>query len=48
MRVAYLVNHYPSTSHTFVRREIRALEGLGFEVLRYSLRPITTAPNREG
>lgn len=40
MKVAYLVNHYPSTSHTFIRREIQALEGLGFEVVRFSLRPV--------
>jgi colanic acid/amylovoran biosynthesis glycosyltransferase len=38
MKVAYLVNQYPSTSHTFVRREIVALEELGVEVNRYSLR----------
>ncbi len=39
MRVAYLVNQYPRTSHSFIRREINALEALGVEVLRYSLRP---------
>jgi hypothetical protein len=27
MRVAYLVNQYPKVSHTFIRREILALEG---------------------
>lgn len=36
--VAYLVNVYPSPSHTFVRREIAALEGLGFAVHRFSHR----------
>ncbi|HEX5658264.1 MAG TPA: glycosyltransferase family 4 protein [Polyangiales bacterium] len=41
MRVAYLVNQYPSISHTFVRREIEALERLGCEVVRYSIRPMT-------
>jgi colanic acid/amylovoran biosynthesis glycosyltransferase len=40
MKVAYLVNQYPSTSHTFIRREIQALESLGVEVERFSLRPI--------
>ncbi|MDB4989185.1 MAG: colanic acid biosynthesis glycosyltransferase WcaL [Myxococcaceae bacterium] len=40
MRVAYLVNQYPSISHTFVRREIEALERLGVQVSRYSLRPM--------
>jgi glycosyltransferase involved in cell wall biosynthesis len=37
-RVAYLVNQYPKVSHSFVRREIRALERLGCEVERYALR----------
>lgn len=40
MRVAYLVNQYPRTSHSFIRREILALEAQGVEVLRYSLRPL--------
>ncbi|MEA2701273.1 MAG: colanic acid/amylovoran biosynthesis glycosyltransferase [Myxococcales bacterium] len=40
MKVAYLVNRYPSTSHTFIRREIQALESLGVEVARFSLRPV--------
>lgn len=39
-RVAYLVNQYPKTSHSFVRREIRALEQLGWEVRRYSIRTV--------
>jgi colanic acid/amylovoran biosynthesis glycosyltransferase len=39
LRVAYLVNQYPRTSHSFIRREIHALEAQGVEVLRYSLRP---------
>ena len=39
MRVAYLVNQYPRTSHSFIRREIHALEAQGVEVLRFSLRP---------
>jgi colanic acid/amylovoran biosynthesis glycosyltransferase len=38
MRVAYLVNQYPKVSHSFIRREIRALENLGVAVERISLR----------
>lgn len=38
MKIAYLVNQYPAIPHTFVRREIRALEDLGVEVSRFSLR----------
>jgi colanic acid/amylovoran biosynthesis glycosyltransferase len=38
MRIAYLINHYPKISHTFIRREIHALERLGFEVMRIALR----------
>ena len=38
MKVAYLVNQYPKVSHTFIRREILALERQGVEVLRYALR----------
>ncbi len=37
-RIAYLVNQYPKTSHSFVRREIAALEALGAEVSRFALR----------
>jgi colanic acid/amylovoran biosynthesis glycosyltransferase len=38
MRIAYLVNQYPKTSHTFIRREILALERAGVEIMRISLR----------
>ena len=38
MRIAYLVNHYPAVSHSFIRREILSLERQGIEVLRISLR----------
>lgn len=38
MKIAYLVNQYPQASQSFIRREINALEGLGFEVDRYTLR----------
>lgn len=37
-RIAYLLNQYPKISHTFIRREILALEQQGFEVLRIALR----------
>ena len=39
MKIAYLVNTYPSPSHSFIRREVRALERLGHEVHRFALRP---------
>ena len=38
VRVAYLVNQYPKVSHTFIRREILALEGQGVTVARFALR----------
>jgi len=38
MRVAYLINQYPKVSHTFIRREILALERQGVEVIRFALR----------
>src|ERR1017187_1021103 len=39
MRIAYFTNQYPTVSHTFIRREIRALEAQGTTVIRYALRP---------
>jgi len=36
--VAYLVNQYPKVSHTFIRREMRALEQQGVSVTRFALR----------
>jgi colanic acid/amylovoran biosynthesis glycosyltransferase len=38
MRIGYLVNQYPKISHSFIRREIMALERLGFEIVRISIR----------
>lgn len=38
LRVAYLVNQYPKVSHTFIRREILALEEQGVAVERFALR----------
>lgn len=40
MRVAYLTAQYPKTSHSFIRREIAALERLGIQVERYSVRRV--------
>ncbi|MEO1730139.1 MAG: glycosyltransferase family 4 protein [Pseudomonadota bacterium] len=38
MRVAYLVNRYPASSHSFIRREIEAVEAQGTAVSRFSIR----------
>ena len=38
MRVAYLINQYPKVSHSFIRREILALEQQGVDILRIALR----------
>jgi colanic acid/amylovoran biosynthesis glycosyltransferase len=38
MRVAYLVTYYPRVSHTFIRREIAALEAQGLSIERFALR----------
>jgi glycosyltransferase involved in cell wall biosynthesis len=36
-RVAYLVGRYPTVSHTFVLREVRALRELGIEIDTFSI-----------
>jgi colanic acid/amylovoran biosynthesis glycosyltransferase len=38
MKITYLINQYPKVSHTFIRREILALEKQGFEIQRIALR----------
>ncbi len=38
MRIAYLINQYPTISHSFIRREILALERQGHQVMRISVR----------
>jgi colanic acid/amylovoran biosynthesis glycosyltransferase len=38
LKIAYLINDYPKVSHSFIRREIQALERLGIEVQRLALR----------
>jgi glycosyltransferase involved in cell wall biosynthesis len=36
--IAYFINQYPKVSHSFIRREILALERQGFEIMRIALR----------
>ena len=38
LRIAYFINQYPKVSHSFIRREILALEKQGIEVKRIALR----------
>lgn len=38
MKIAYFINQYPKVSHSFIRREILALERLGAHVQRIALR----------
>jgi colanic acid/amylovoran biosynthesis glycosyltransferase len=38
LKIAYFINQYPKVSHSFIRREILALEGQGFDVMRIALR----------
>ncbi|MCL4068725.1 glycosyltransferase [Pseudomonas sp. GX19020] len=38
MKLAYLVNSYPLPSQTFIRREIHALERMGWQVHRFAMR----------
>ncbi|MGA8893437.1 MAG: glycosyltransferase [Anaeromyxobacteraceae bacterium] len=51
MKIAYVVNAYPRTSHSFIRREIQALEAAGTTVARFSFRPpdgeLATPADRE-
>ena len=39
LKVAYLVNKYPEVSHAFIRREIAAIESMGIQVQRFTIRP---------
>src|SRR5690349_9543120 len=43
MKVAYIATYYPKVSHTFIRREILALEELGHEVFRVGIRHVEEA-----
>jgi colanic acid/amylovoran biosynthesis glycosyltransferase len=38
MKIAYLINQYPTVSHSFIRREILALEALEIPIVRFSHR----------
>ena len=37
-RIAYLINQYPKVSHSFIRREVLALERQGLAINRFALR----------
>lgn len=39
--IGYLTNVYPAVSHSFIKREILALEALGVSVRRWSIRPFS-------
>lgn len=51
MKIAYVLNTYPLPSHSFIRRELRALERGGAQVLRLAMRrgtvPLVDAQDRE-
>jgi glycosyltransferase involved in cell wall biosynthesis len=44
LKIAYFINQYPKVSHTFIRREILALERLGFDIQRIALRGWSETP----
>lgn len=50
MKIAYVVNTYPRPSHSFIRREIRALEAQGHQIQRIAMRadaaPLVDADDR--
>src|SRR5687768_1555644 len=37
-RIGYVLSEYPKISHTFIRREINALESAGIRVERFAIR----------
>jgi len=39
VKIAYILNTYPSPSQSFIRREMRALERRGIAVRRFAMRP---------
>ncbi|UWQ29522.1 glycosyltransferase [Leisingera sp. M523] len=43
MKIAYVLNTYPQPSHSFIRRELQALEHQGVEILRLAMRPSAAA-----
>lgn len=38
MKIAYILNTYPQPSHSFIRRELLALERQGFQITRLAMR----------
>jgi len=44
LKIAYFINQYPKVSHTFIRREILALERQGFDIQRFALRGWSETP----
>jgi colanic acid/amylovoran biosynthesis glycosyltransferase len=42
MKLAYLINTYPRASHSFVRREVQALERQGWQITRFAMRSDAT------
>jgi colanic acid/amylovoran biosynthesis glycosyltransferase len=46
MKIAYLINQYPAVSHSFIRREIKALEAENIQVFRFSIRSATELVDR--
>lgn len=40
MRIGYLCSEFPALSHTFISREIRVLEGDGFDIRTCSINPV--------
>lgn len=51
MTIAYVLNTYPQPSHSFIRREIRALEAQGTPIVRLAMRrptmPLVDPQDRE-
>jgi glycosyltransferase involved in cell wall biosynthesis len=45
-RLAYLVSQYPSITHTYILREVRALREQGFEIEVISIRPPDRPPEQ--
>lgn len=43
MKIAYVLNTYPQPSHSFIRRELQALEREGVKILRLAMRPSSSA-----
>ncbi len=41
MHIAYFINQYPAISHSFIRREIMALEKQGVQISRFAIRAQT-------